>query len=567
VLCGGPPSDLRAQDVAPVLNINHDRSPVTSINFFVEKSSSSITLSKKLTWVSVKANVQPFPIRLRGGIGNIFKKYYGSALRFTQQLKSGSAAQSAEARVQAAEARVQAAEARAVAAEARADQERREKEAETVRASKSDGTFFLSFADLWFDIRSQTDPSDPRHADYIKSIQDANNMLKLYWPADVQGKNPLPAKRKPSMGGCNYDWLNNPREHGDKPILSQGAHLIPHSAACHRHYEKFNRFRLNLPCEGPLTSTQRNKYEIWLYGCNISTTVRPPSIRVKKLPLKARKRTRGVQKPQAPTRREGWRLEEGYLNSAANFIAAEHQFELFDTLPSIMCLPVGRSALQLWGCTDDALEFIIICSTPEVYCKMAANTAIATMSYVSCDDPAVVNAFEVFGEVMSVVIGVVCDDDHTNAQEKNHVRGFRKYLKSVSTFQAPRVKQGSHGYFLKVRYDPPRIARPGCKLKDWSFFNRHPTPDPISLMCRSFNAFSTHLYRSDKLDGIARSTSPSCKLFPSCLDMEGVIDCELCSASWLLYGPDGGLCLSPEEREKLLDVATLKRSGIAFVMK
>ncbi len=42
-------SELRTQhpqDVALVVKMNHDRSPVTSIKFFVEKSSSSITFSK-----------------------------------------------------------------------------------------------------------------------------------------------------------------------------------------------------------------------------------------------------------------------------------------------------------------------------------------------------------------------------------------------------------------------------------------------------------------------------------------------------------------------------------------
>ena len=182
------------------------------------------------------------------------------------------------------------------------------------------------------------------------------------------------------------------------------------------------------------------------------------------------------------------------------------------------------------------------------------------MSYVPCDDPDVIHAFEVFGEVMSVVIGVVCKDDHTNAPTKNHVRDFREHLKRNSSFQTPNVKPGSRGYFLKISYDPPRISRPGSRLKKWKYFNRHPTPDPISLMCRSFNAFSTYLYQQGELkfEGVKRSKIGSCKLFPSCLDVKGVIDCELCTASSLLYGPDSGLCLSSEEREKLLDIVTLK---------
>ena len=160
--------------------------------------------------------------------------------------------------------------------------------------------------------------------------------------------------------------------------------------------------------------------------------------------------------------------------------------------------------MELWGCQRQALEFLVICSDAACYRAIAAN--IAEKSNVSCTDPEVERAFEVFGEVMAVVIGVVSDDDHSKAPLNDNVRAFRELFKSPSTtsFQMPCIKAGCERYIMKVKLDPPRICPPGGVLQDWKCFGAHPSPEPINLMCRSFNAFSTHLYANGQLDGIAR---------------------------------------------------------------
>ena len=432
------------------------------------------------------------------------------------------------------------------------------------QAAKYDGTYFLSFQDLRSVSRKVLDPSDPNNSDYLQSIRNADTMLKFYLPDNVTGKTALP-EQSISIGWCRFDFLNNPQT---PPIVSYAAHVIPFGKPClHRFWEKFIRFRLNMNYQGNLSLVEKMRYDMWLFGYNTSTKFKPASTKVKKISLgikKSRRSQRPFRRTGPPELRGKWIPCDkvyGYLNSAPNLIAAQHPFQLFDTLPSFMCLPVCRNALQLWNCCDGALDFIIIASTPEVYRWIAAVTSIATMSQISCKDPDVIRAFEVFGEVMSVAIGVVCDDDHERAPKTNLIQEFRTFLKENKTFQSPCVNESGEGYFLKVSYNPPRSCRPGGKLKQWKDFDAHQTPDPINLMCRSFNAFSTYLYQRKMLDGFKIVKYPSCKLFPSCLDIKGRIDCELCIASWLLYGSGWVSCLSSNEREKLLDVLTLTRSG------
>ena len=252
----------------------------------------------------------------------------------------------------------------------------------------------------------------------------------------------------------------------------------------------------------------------------------------------------------------------GYLQCAANFLALNQQHERFDLNPSVLFIPYKRDALKLWGCREEALEFLVVCSDPACYRAIAANVDFADTSYVSTSDPEVVRAFEVFGEVMSVVIGVVCDDNHSKAPTKDNVLAFREHMKLTTTrsFQTPVIKPGCVGNILKIKLDRPRICRPGDVLEGWADFSAHPSPDPINLMCRSFNAFSSHLYKVGKLDGVAKSKGKYCKLFPSCLDFEGVNDCNLCLAASLLHDP--WRYLTTTEREKLLNIVRLKSSAI-----
>ncbi len=117
------------------------------------------------------------------------------------------------------------------------------------------------------------------------------------------------------------------------------------------------------------------------------------------------------------------------------------------------------------------------------------------------------------------------------------------------------------GKYLKVSYDRARICKPGKKLKSWDRFTAHPSPEPVNLMCRSYNAFASYLYATGQLTGMKNTSGHRyCKLFPSCLDGEGVINCcYLCIACWLLENLYP--LLSPEDRGFLLDTVALEIEG------
>ena len=428
------------------------------------------------------------------------------------------------------------------------------------RANRAEGTFFLSFADLTFKRREILNHSDPVHRSYIKSIRNADTMLKMYLPPTGINASVSKPVRTSALAGCPFDFLNNVRHF---PIESQGAHVIPNSSSCHQLWEKLNRFRLNMEFTKNFTKNEQRQYKMWLYGYTVNAAVRK-TIRMKNRKLNARVNftlttARISKKPMQRWYRNRLR-NSGYLQSAANFIALNQQHERFDLFPSVLFIPYKRSALELWGCLGQALEFLVICSDAACCRAIAAN--VAETSNLSCTDPEVERAFEVFGEVMAVVIGVVRDDDHRMDPLKDNVRAFRELLKSQNTtsFQTPCIKAGCERYIMKVKLDPPRICPPGGVLKDWKYFSAHPNPEPINMMCRSYNAFSTHLYLNGELDGVARSQEKCCKLFPSCLDIEGVNDCNLCLAASLLHDP----CryLTTKDREKLLNIARLESSAI-----
>jgi hypothetical protein len=109
------------------------------------------------------------------------------------------------------------------------------------------------------------------------------------------------------------------------------------------------------------------------------------------------------------------------------------------------------------------------------------------------------------------MIGVVCDDDHINAPEKDNVKEFRNLLKNSSRFQSPRVAAGSQGFSRKVQLNPPRLSYPGRRAKiaakSWKNFTGHPSLEPINIICRSFNAFSTYLYRKGRFGLQSRQTA------------------------------------------------------------
>ncbi len=160
---------------------------------------------------------------------------------------------------------------------------------------------------------------------------------------------------------------------------------------------------------------------------------------------------------------------------------------------------------------------------PEVYQKVSATLEIATKSYISCQHPAIVCAFQVLGpnlwEVMSVVIGVFCSSDNSKAQSRNCVCAFRDYLKTSTVFQKPCAQEGTKGYFLKVTCDASRIFSPGDSLEErnserfrTSSFSRSNQPYVPFFQC-----FLVISYQRGELSCIPRSKDiPLCKLLPTC---------------------------------------------------
>ena len=416
------------------------------------------------------------------------------------------------------------------------------------------GQFYLTFEALDVCYFPVLNHSDPQNANLIASVRNANQVLKIYLPKDTNEKYAA-STRLCDLATCKYDFWGNSR---GPPITAEGAHVLPFASGCVEFFERLNRFRLNMPIR--CTSQQdQERYKMWLYGYYVdsgcSNTIADSSD----------SQSDDSQEPmtQAQDGRKLYRvIHSGYLNSAVNFVALRLQHQWFDLFPAMLFIPLKKTATELWSWFEEPLEFVVVFLNENVLCDVAANSVVDASGYIACDDPDVKQAFDVFAEVMSVIIGVVCNDDHTNAPEKDNVKKFRNLLKNSPRFQSPRVAASSQGFFRKVKLNPPRLSYPGRRATPWRKFTGHPSPEPINMICRSFNAFSTYLYQRGLLDGLAyRADRPRCKLFPSCLDLEGSIDCNLCLSSFLLHEPSRYSLMTSEEKEKLLSVVNLEEYG------
>ena len=417
------------------------------------------------------------------------------------------------------------------------------------------GQFYLTFEALDVLHFPVLNHSDPQNVNLIASVRNANPVLKMYLPKDLPkdtNEKYAASTRLCDLATCKYDFWGNSC---GPPITAEGAHVLPFASGCVEFFERLNRFRLNMPLR--CTSQQdQERYKMWLYGYYVESGSSNTSDC----------QSDEFQEPmtQAKDGRKLHRvIHSGYLNSAVNFVALRLQHHWFDLFPAMLFIPLKKTAAELWSWFEEPLEFVVVFLNEDVLCDVAANSVVDASGYIACDDPDVKQAFDVFAEVMSVIIGVVCDDDHTNAPEKDNVKQFRNLLKNSPRFQSPRVAAGSQGFFRKVKLNPPRLSYPGRRATPWSNFTGHPSPEPIDMICRSFNAFfSTYLYQRGMLDGLAyRADRPSCKLFPSCLDLEGSIDCNLCLSSFLLHEPFRYSLMTSEEKEKLLSVVNLEEHG------
>jgi hypothetical protein len=435
---------------------------------------------------------------------------------------------------------------------------------ERIRSKQLAGKFFLTFDKSLTSCETEIlRPSDPAQAEYFQSIRNSNTLLKMYMAPDQCGLEEGSHKNRISgLQGCKFDIINQPRRH---EISCEGAHVTPFTKSCNLHWEKLNKFRLNM--EYADTEANKTRYGMWLYGYTpaepvVKTAQQSSNSRLKKVLSAVTAFPVGLQQQKA---RKRIVIHSGYLHSAANFIALRSQHQNFDKFPSIMWFPLHRTAMELWGFNSDDLEFVLICSDETCYREIGANVEFSETSWISCKHPDVKSAFQVFGEVMSVVIGVVCDDDHSNATKVDNIKKIREYFQnnSVTTFQAPMVKSDCEGYFLRVKLNRPRVCLPGTEAESWDRFDAHPSPDPINLMCRSFNAFLTYLLHKSALHGIEKSADKECcKLFPSCLDTKGAKECILCRANALIHNPSKVPFFSSEYHEKLLDIVNLRSSEL-----
>ena len=409
-------------------------------------------------------------------------------------------------------------------------------------AAMQAGKFFASFDSLAYYEKEIVRPSNLCNTAILDEIRNSDTLLKWYWPPQC----PLykgPHSRIANLDGCRFDLLNQPL-HDRCPC--PGAHVMGFARSCNRHWEKFIRFRLNVDKKN-MTKAHKKEFDMFLYGY-VRTQV--PAEK--------------EDNADVAMRADPIVCNSGYLHSALNCICLRNQAWSFDKYPCFLWLPLHRTAKQLWNFqSDDALEYIIICSDAQRYQDIgAASSPFNETSWISCTDDAVTNAFRVFGEVLSVVIGVVSDDDHSRATEADNVKNLRTYFQneSVTTFEAPCVKEGYEGYFLKVKLNRPRCCRPGRHLESWDLFDGHPSPDPINLMCRSYSSFLTYLLDLPGNGFRKKSVGTElCKLFPSCLDTSGANECTLCHASELLHDLYRAPFLSTEYRYELLDIISFRR--------
>jgi hypothetical protein len=192
-----------------------------------------------------------------------------------------------------------------------------------------------------------------------------------------------------------------------------------------------------------------------------------------------------------------------------------------------MFIPLVKKAEDVWGWTgENPTDFLVLCTSAQVY-SMGFH---ARGEPISCKDSRVLKAFQVYGEVMALVIGLTCEVVGVEDKEDDQVRNFRSHLHRATQFQTPFVPPSLEGDFLKITLAKVEFDRYPTDV--------HPSPDPLGLMCRSFNAFSTWLYQKEELVGVRKDEKHKyCRLFPSCSDDPGNDDCCLCIASNLFHGP------------------------------
>ena len=416
----------------------------------------------------------------------------------------------------------------------------------------SSGKFGISFDDLDPLSADIVDPLKPPDGQgrTIESYRTCDNVLKRYLIQDVHDLTVAGCKvdgqegtvRHIGLNECPFTFFNQPHNG-----LSEGAHVCPLSYQCHKEWEKLHRFRLNLPFTGSLSPNEQKKYNIWFYGYCVNEESCPNG-------KEGRKDTTSGGKTIVEKNRKV--INSGYIHTAPNFILIHHQSKLFDQIPSFILIPFKKTANQLWGWCGEALEFLVIALNPAVFVDIRANS-LGRDSYISCEDADVAKAFDVFAEVMSVVLGVVCVDGVESAPEKDNVRAVREALKQDSKFQYLGLGKDRKGLVATVRLDKGRISAPGKQAEVWSCFKAHPSPEPINIMCRSFNAMQTYLYKRGKLNNVKKTCYKTAKAFPSCLEYEGSAQCFLCRAHFKIHDERQYAYLSCEERDRLYSVATL----------
>ena len=421
------------------------------------------------------------------------------------------------------------------------------------------GTFGVCFDDLDPLIANIVDPLNPPDTQsqlQIQSYRTCNNVLKRYLIQDVNtvtgckdsGKDGT--VRHIGLNGCPYTIFNQP-DNG----LSEGAHICPLAYECHKEWEKLHRFRLNLPFTGSLSPNEQKRYDVWFYGYKGESSTKGSS---KENPRSesGRKDTPSgeISIVEKASRKV---IHSGYIHSAPNFIRIHYQFKLLDQIPSFILIPYGKTAKQLWGWCGEALEFLVIALNPSVFVDIKASL-VGRDAYISCEDPDVARAFDVFAEVMSVVLGVVCVDGVESAPTKDNVRAVRTALKKSGQFQYLGLRKDCNGFVRKVCLDRGKISAPGKRAEPWSRFKAHPSPEPINVMCRSLNAMQTYLYNRNALNGVKKKMwVKTAKTFPSCLEYEGSAQCFLCRAHFKLHDEQQYAYLSCEERDRLSSVASL----------
>ena len=421
------------------------------------------------------------------------------------------------------------------------------------------GKFGVCFDDLDplnANIVDPLNPPDRQSRLQIQSYRTCNNVLKRYLIQDVNtvtgckdsGKDGT--VRHIGLNGCPYTIFNQP-DNG----LSEGAHICPLSYECHKEWEKLHRFRLNLPFTGSLSPNEQKRYDVWFYGYKGESSTKGSS---KENPRSesGRKDTPSgeISIVEKASRKV---IHSGYIHSAPNFIRIHYQFKLLDQIPSFILIPYGKTAKQLWGWCGEALEFLVIALNPSVFVDIKASL-VGSDAYISCEDPDVARAFDVFAEVMSVVLGVVCVDGVESAPTKDNVRAVRTALKKSGQFQYLGLRKDCNGFVRKVCLDRGKISAPGKRAEPWSRFKAHPSPEPINVMCRSLNAMQTYLYNRNALNGVKKKMwVKTAKTFPSCLEYEGSAQCFLCRAHFILHDEQQYAYLSCEERDRLSSVASL----------